>query len=561
VRHATVRQILLILTLSLLLLSLSPGPSLHASTLLIEGEVDGLVTVSQEHRFTVPPGGVRELVFRYATPTMVWSASAHQRMGSYRVNFTPRPAMVDRQKDSFGNEFIEVTWRDLKGDATVNGHFDVKLHLTLKEMAGNAPFPLKGVPTGERLFLDPTPLVQSNDKSIVALAQRLTEGATGEQAAVTAILNWVVNNVRYGAATHGYDALSTLDARHGNSLNISHLSVALLRAVGIPARIVGGIVLGRPWKVPFKGGTLQQSRGEGSSTWFEIYYPDVGWMAYDARQSHLFVSPRYIKTTVGRDSHDTSASWRSGSVPLQLRERLTVNYRKDDSRVVVKEVRGRPNSYILTSGAILPVAVELEATGEGAEVPAPQEGGDTIEFGNMELPPLAKPPTAIEGSEATYQSFERETAERVDSKGSFAQAFRIGREMKLVKVSLGLRRFKVAAGTLSVDVVKDDSGRPGAEVVKSAPVKLGTVEYKAGYSWLPFTFSQSGDDGTLLAPGRYWIILRPSRDGIVNWFYTPTNPYGDADDTRSTFQDTVGGVKWSNLLNYDFTFKVSGRYR
>lgn len=513
----------------------------------------------------MPPGGIKELVFRYATPTMVWSASAHQRLGSYRVNFTPRPAMVDRQKDSFGNEFIEVTWRELKGDAMVNGHFDVKLHLSLKEMARNAPFPLpiKDVPGRERLFLDPTPLVQSNDKSIAALAQRLTEGAAGEQAAVAAILNWVVDNVRYGAVTHGYDALSTLKRRHGNSLSLSHLSVALLRSVGMPARIVGGIVLGRPWKIPFKDGALQQSVGEGSSTWFEVYYPDAGWMAYDARESRLFVSPRYIKTTVGRDSHDTSASWRSGSVPLQLKERLTVNYLKDDSRVVVKEVDERPGSYILTSGTILPVAVELDAPGE--ESPAgrvvPLENVGEIEFGNMELPPLAKPATAIEGSEATYQSFEKDTAEPITAGRSFAQAFRIGREMKLMKISLALRRFKAAAGTLTVDVVKDDSGRPGTEVVKSAPVKVGTVEYRAGYSWLPFTFSQSGDDATLLAPGRYWITLRPSKGGVVKWRYAPANPYGNADDTRSTSQEIVGGAKWSNLLNYDFTFKVSGRYQ
>jgi hypothetical protein len=50
--------------------------------------------------------------------------------------------------------------------------------------------------------------------------------------------------------------------------------------------------------------------------------------------------------------------------------------------------------------------------------------------------------------------------------------------------------------------------------------------------------------------------LRRSKDAIVNWFYIPGNPYGNSDDTRSTSE----GIEWSDILNYDFNFKVTGMY-
>jgi len=50
-------------------------------------------------------------------------------------------------------------------------------------------------------------------------------------------------------------------------------------------------------------------------------------------------------------------------------------------------------------------------------------------------------------------------------------------------------------------------------------------------------------------------VLRHSGDVIMNWFYIPGNPYGDADDTRST----IKGFKWEDILNYDFVFKVKAK--
>jgi len=119
-----------------------------------------------------------------------------------------------------------------------------------------------------------------------------------------------------------------------------------------------------------------------------------------------------------------------------------------------------------------------------------------------------------------------------------------------------MHKFGGKAGSLWIDVVKDDKGKPGMEGIRSFPLNMDTIKYLPGYQWFPFRFTMESADLPVISPGRYWVILRRSKDAIVNWFYIPGNPYGDADDTRSTSQ----GIDWSNILNYDFNFKVTGMY-
>ncbi|MFA4828877.1 MAG: transglutaminase domain-containing protein, partial [Thermodesulfovibrionales bacterium] len=110
-------------------------------------------------------------------------------------------------------------------------------------------------------------------------------------------------------------------------------------------------------------------------------------------------------------------------------------------------------------------------------------------------------------------------------------------------------------GTLYIDVVKDENGKPGLSGERSLLVSLSSIKFRPGYYWIDFAFAKEKEPSPVLTPGKYWIIMRHSGEAIVNWFYIPGNPYGDSDDTRSTLK----GYKWEDLLNYDFVFKVRGR--
>jgi hypothetical protein len=184
----------------------------------------------------------------------------------------------------------------------------------------------------------------------------------------------------------------------------------------------------------------------------------------------------------------------------------------------------------------------------------PEEPEGEAEFGNTEFPPLIDFYVKLKGNEGV-KTFDKETAEYVTGDVTYAQSFRISRELRLKTISLAMHRFGGRLGSLWVDIVKDDGSRPGMEGVRSMPLSLDSVAYHPGYSWFDFRFAAAQfDEGPVLKPGRYWIVLRRSKDAIVNWFYIPGNPYGEPGEARSTAR----GIDWSNIMNYDFNFMVRG---
>ena len=99
-------------------------------------------------------------------------------------------------------------------------------------------------------YLQPTDMIQSNDKDIVALAGSITLGISGDYEKARVISSWVSYNL-----TYHYDALNGKAPRGDNSAlgalksklvvceGFTTLTIALLQASGIPAKPVYGITL------------------------------------------------------------------------------------------------------------------------------------------------------------------------------------------------------------------------------------------------------------------------------------------------------------------------------
>ena len=204
----------------------------HSATLVLEGEINDTMEVAQERVFTVPKEGLKRLVFRYANPVAFKSATMVQTLSGRDVLYQPRPESVVNERDRFGNTYTVVTWKDITSDAVVRERYRVDLAITLRDGRSSAPFPLdlNSIPAVQRVFLEKTGQVEADDRQIRELSSRLTAGATTEHAAVVALLNWVVDNIRYKTPIPEYGALWTLGTGYGNCQNYSHLSIALLRA-------------------------------------------------------------------------------------------------------------------------------------------------------------------------------------------------------------------------------------------------------------------------------------------------------------------------------------------
>ena len=82
---------------------------------------------------------------------------------------------------------------------------------------------------------------QVSNSEIVSLAKRLTGSFTSPTDKARAIFNYVRDKISYSYYYDTYyGAVRTLHAKEGNCVDQSHLSIALYRAAGIPARYVHG---------------------------------------------------------------------------------------------------------------------------------------------------------------------------------------------------------------------------------------------------------------------------------------------------------------------------------
>lgn len=119
-------------------------------------------------------------------------------------------------------------------------------------------------------YLQPGPGIQSDAPEILAKADELVAESTRQAEAVEAILTWVRANIQYDSSAPANDALSVFINRRAVCAGFSNLSVALLRAAGIPSRYRRGC------STPYGYIT---GDGGGWHAWVEVYYPDVGWVA------------------------------------------------------------------------------------------------------------------------------------------------------------------------------------------------------------------------------------------------------------------------------------------
>ncbi|MGC8937666.1 MAG: transglutaminase-like domain-containing protein, partial [Thermodesulfovibrio sp.] len=481
-----------------------------SKTLILEGSLQSKIQLIQQMRFEVTKP-LESLSFRFALPKDFTNKFVSQRIQSLDIKIEPEPEKFEKEIDRYGNHWGIASWRNLYKSVTVTVRFEVFVGSEIKAEKSHAEFPLKNIPESERLFLKSTALVQSENPEIIKLSRALTDKATTEYEAVTRILNWVADNVKYTYNPPHFDALWTLKTGKGNCQNFAHLAVALLRASGIPARVVGGISLKESWKIPLGKSFLVQSMGQGGHAWIEIYFSDLGWLSYDPQQSKQFTSTRHIKQTHALESDEVNDTWRASPYLPAYSETVQAKFLFDKIHIAPKASENYPKSYLLSNKMIVKKETELQPAPSPPPPPPSLPKEKVFEFGNMDFPNLVEL-YQISGDKA-MKILDKETAEYVTSKYIYAQAFKVDEPLEIEKISLAMRKFG-GDGTVYVDLVYDENSKPGLKGVRSNPVFLESIQKKPGYYWIDFTFP----DKVRIEKGRYWIVLRHSGDVIMNWF-------------------------------------------
>jgi transglutaminase-like putative cysteine protease len=170
--------------------------------------------------------------------------------------------------------------------------------------------PVEELPDDTLVFTLPSRYVQSD--RLLDEAWQLFGGTRLSWARVQAVVDWVHANVRYetGSSTPSVTALDVFERRVGVCRDFALLSVALCRALNIPARYTFGYLPDIDVEPP--------DTPMDFHAWFEAYLGGR-WYAFDARHNR----PRVGRVVVGRgrDAVDTALSTAYGPVRL---ERMTV---------------------------------------------------------------------------------------------------------------------------------------------------------------------------------------------------------------------------------------------
>jgi len=143
---------------------------------------------------------------------------------------------------------------------------------------------------GDPRYLAATVTVPARDARIAATARDIARGSTAPQAQAEAILAWMGANVR-PAPVDVFNALDVLDRREAECQGHAYLYTALARALGIPTRVVNGIVYSEDY------------RGFLYHTWTESVIAGR-WVAIDPTFHEIPADATHVKLVEGETAAD-----------------------------------------------------------------------------------------------------------------------------------------------------------------------------------------------------------------------------------------------------------------
>ncbi len=134
-------------------------------------------------------------------------------------------------------------------------------------------------------YLTSSVYIQSDAGEIKSLAADIVGNEKNSWEAAKKINRWVFDNIEKQFTPDFSNALQTLQTRQGDCGEHSALTVALLRAAGIPARPVAGLVYWPP------------GEGFGYHAWVEAFVGE--WVMMDPSWGEDIINPTHIALTTG----------------------------------------------------------------------------------------------------------------------------------------------------------------------------------------------------------------------------------------------------------------------
>ncbi len=163
----------------------------------------------------------------------LWAFAPVRRTATQRCDHLEVSHPFELISDALGNQVLHFVFDDFPP----HGSKIITIRATLRLLS--APAPLDDPAPGS--FLGPEKVVEPHAAAVVQLARSLAQGSRSPP---ESFFNWITGHIGDGGYTRNErGALSCLTTRRGDCTEQAALFVALCRAVGVPARWLGGVVI------------------------------------------------------------------------------------------------------------------------------------------------------------------------------------------------------------------------------------------------------------------------------------------------------------------------------
>ncbi len=226
--------------------------------------------------------------------TLVRSTPAKATVGLDRfrgVDFCELSAIrvAKEVKDPRNVSYLEVQLDQVPSSLPVDGSRQslsgrvLAVHKEAPPFKASYAIPYRGDDDELLRYLRPEMLIQSDEREIVTLARGIVDEVDDPLRAARMILSWVFENLEKTPVVSVPDAREILKYRRGDCNEHATILTALLRAAGIPARIVVGVV--------YNDGRFYYH------AWNEAYIDR--WVSMDATLEQMPVDATHIKLMNG----------------------------------------------------------------------------------------------------------------------------------------------------------------------------------------------------------------------------------------------------------------------
>ncbi len=232
-----------------------------------------------------------------------------QRLIAGHLDIAPEPAERTDRADFFGNLCSDFAFRAAHDQIALRLQARVQRLATGARPAGSAPLAeLPGLvaatrsldPLAPAHFTSPSPRVQP-DAAVIAFARHAA--AADSLTAVEALGRAIHAEMRYDPEATDVDTpmAEAFAARHGVCQDFSHIMIAGLRGIGIPAGYVSGFLRTIP-----PPGKQRLEGADAMHAWVRAWCgPEAGWVEYDPTNA-TFAGRDHIAVAHGRDYFDVA---------------------------------------------------------------------------------------------------------------------------------------------------------------------------------------------------------------------------------------------------------------